>query len=511
MEKDTKISNRVKKNIIIHPWLLALAPIISLYDHNKDVAEFHYVIRPLVISLILITISSLAINIFIQNYRKSAIISSLWVVSFFLFTYFAKLFVWLNPWVDYNLLALVIFFIFLTSLSIIIATTKKSLQDITQLLNIFALVVLLLPTISASAYNLKNRPDIFQNNQITENVPTKADAPDIYYIILDGYGRNDVLKNLYHYDNSEFTNFLSDQGFYVASASHSNYPQTFLSLGSSFNMDYLDNLDVKFDPNSKDRMAIRKVIENNKVDNFLKSRGYTTVTWAGSYQMLKADMKIDYPLASSEFEDLIKDTTPLGLFIDPYHKFNLYKKKFLYLFDRLKNISAIKEPTFSYIHILSPHPPFIFDQNGNFSTEKICNKDGSDYLALCPGADKYRKNYTQQLIFLNKKVEEAVNEIIKNSPQPPIIIIQGDHGPGSNLDWTSLKNTDINERFPILNAYYVPEDIKTKLYPKISPVNTFRLIFNTVFNTNFELLEDKSYFAIWKYPYNFTEVTTQLK
>lgn len=512
-EKNTIISNRVRKNIIIHPWLLALAPIISLYDHNKDVTEFHYVLRPITIALILITIFLLTINIFIQDYRRSALTSSLWIVAFFLFAYFAKLFTWISPWVDYNLLALVIFLIFLVSLSIIIASTKKSLNEITKIANLFAAIVLLIPAISASIYNLKTPTNVSLNQQTNENVVARPDAPDIYYIILDAYGRNDILQEMYNYDNSSFTKFLTDHGFYVASQSYANYPQTFLSLGSSFNMDYLDNLEVKFDPQSQDRMAIRRVIENNKVYNFLKSQGYTTVTWTGSYQMVKADLKINYPLASSEFEDLIRDTTPIGLFIDPYHKLNLYKQKFLYLFDHLPDISQIPEPTFSYIHILSPHPPFIFDASGNIDKNNDCvaGKDGSHYYELCPGVDRYRKNYIQQLIFLNKKVEETISQILANSPEDPIIILQADHGPGSSLDWNNLENTRLQERFPILNAYYVPETIKSQLYPKISPVNSFRLIFNTVFTTKFELLEDKSYFAIWKYPYQFTDVTNQLK
>jgi len=132
-------------------------------------------------------------------------------------------------------------------------------------------------------------------------------------------------------------------------------------------------------------------------------------------------------------------------------------------------------------------------------------------MRLSPGQRLPKKNYIQQLIFLNKKVEEAIGQILSNSPQDPIIIIQSDHGPGSNLDWNSLENTNIQERFPILNAYHVPAAMKDELYPKISPVNTFRLIFNTVFDTKFELLADKSYFAIWNYPYQFTDVTSQLK
>jgi hypothetical protein len=65
--------------------------------------------------------------------------------------------------------------------------------------------------------------------------------PDIYYIILDGHGRADVLAMLYNVDNSTFTNGLEQRGFKVASQSRSNYMRTIQSLSSSLNMSYLDS------------------------------------------------------------------------------------------------------------------------------------------------------------------------------------------------------------------------------------------------------------------------------
>ncbi len=37
---------------------------------------------------------------------------------------------------------------------------------------------------------------------------------DIYFIVLDGYGRSDVLKEFYEYDNSDFLRGLKEKGFY---------------------------------------------------------------------------------------------------------------------------------------------------------------------------------------------------------------------------------------------------------------------------------------------------------
>jgi len=77
-----------------------------------------------------------------------------------------------------------------------------------------------------------------------------------------------------------------------------------------------------------------------------------------------------------------------------------------------------------------------------------------------------------------------VEEIISRSKIPPVIIIQGDHG-----FWGGAQ-----ERMPIMNAYYLPGKESSKLlYPNITPVNTFRVVLNTYFQGQFELLPDLNY------------------
>jgi hypothetical protein len=73
------------------------------------------------------------------------------------------------------------------------------------------------------------------------------------------------------------------------------------------------------------------------------------------------------------------------------------------------------------------------------------------------------------------------------------MIIQGDHGPS---------HFDTSARMTILNAYYFPGK-ESALYPEITPVNSFRLLFNNYFNTDFELLDDVSYYSEYPYAYQF--------
>ena len=53
--------------------------------------------------------------------------------------------------------------------------------------------------------------------------------PSVYHIILDEYGRADVLQAVYGFDNSEYLERLRARGFYVADKAMSNYGRTGLS------------------------------------------------------------------------------------------------------------------------------------------------------------------------------------------------------------------------------------------------------------------------------------------
>ena len=74
-----------------------------------------------------------------------------------------------------------------------------------------------------------------------------------------------------------------------------------------------------------------------------------------------------------------------------------------------------------------------------------------------------------------------------------------------------LSEEMLKERIEILNAYYLPDNAKDFLYDSITPVNTFRLIFNYYFNVSYELLEDKSYFSHIKRRCKFIDVTDKIK
>jgi hypothetical protein len=120
---------------------------------------------------------------------------------------------------------------------------------------------------------------------------------------------------------------------------------------------------------------------------------------------------------------------------------------------------------------------------------------------------EFVKGYRDQAAFITRRIEETITEILARSPEPPIILLQSDHGSELNLDMTDVKNTDVKERMTILNAYYFPDQKYGALYTGISPVNSFRVVLNTYFGADLNLLPDRSFFSTWADPFRFIDVT----
>ena len=108
-------------------------------------------------------------------------------------------------------------------------------------------------------------------------------------------------------------------------------------------------------------------------------------------------------------------------------------------------------------------------------------------------------------------MKEVITHLLLENNTPPIIILQGDHGSVLTLDWENPTNDMIRERMTILNAYYLPENGNEILYDDITPVNSFRLLFNNYFESDYEILDDKMYYFVSSEPPPNIEVTDILK
>ena len=297
-------------------------------------------------------------------------------------------------------------------------------------------------------------------------IPLAVDSPetpDVYYIILDGYARADVLETVCHCDNSQFIAFLRSRGFYVADESCSNYPMTFMSVASSLNMRYLD--DELKSPGYADVYAMW---DNPLVARVFQSKGYRFVYLATNFKSRLAGADVVFQRKPAwllnQFAESLMRTTGLRYFEPQMADQHLYE------FKAIKQVPRLKGPKFTFCHIITPHPPYVFDRVGNVCCDvpqSMFFKDGTEQQQN-PASEAARRAYSEQLLYVNQRIEEVVDSILAQSEVPPVIIIQGDHGTFFTLPskWTDESLDQFaQERMPILNAYLVPDAMRRKLRP----------------------------------------------
>jgi hypothetical protein len=508
------------KKVVLLPFLIATFPVISLWASNVDFISPSMVIRSLVLTMALAALLLLLLHLATREWLNAGVITSLILLVVLTYGHFYTILrdiPALNSVIRHRYLLPVIGSL-LGFMIILVLKNGKIVPSALMFLTIMGLVLVGLPLTKLFLYQINVNYSKYRAPQarVETSLGTQTNTPDIYYIILDAYGRQDILKELYNFDNSGFIQALETRGFYVADKSNTNYMQTMSSLSSSLNMNYLDDYISRNGGRSSIPFST-ELINDNQVRRLLSANGYQTVAFETSFEDLsKADVFLKPPqqknlltqaiLPTNEFESMLIETTVgkvwLDLFIErngtansvltlPYLQ---HRVRVIFTLTDLGNVAKMPGRKFVIAHVVSPHPPFIFNRNGGFVSPKdpYALTDGDDYEG---GPDAYISGYTEQIQYINKLTLAAVDDILANSSDPPIIIIQGDHGPGAYLKWGSLAGSNVKERMAILNAYYFPDGDYTSLYPSISPVNSFRAVLNKFFGTEMELLPDNHYFS----------------
>lgn len=524
-----------KRLIFLHPFLFALYPVVFLYAQNMHEYAESTIVAPLFLAALFAVIVFGITTFFLKDTAKVAICSSaiiLLSLSYSRLLEFVTDIAYKNtPPSSIQTIVIVVSIVLIVAIVYAVLKYQKYLLQINKLLTFLA-AFLVLYSLGEIVLFETQTGRIFSPSSATpletpKKVTVSKDAPDIYYFIFDRYAGPKSLQEEYDFDNSAFFNFLKNKGFYVAEHAKANYPKTFLSLGSSLNMEYLDYLTVQTNGGaSRDESLVTPLIRNGKVIQFLKERGYTIVnigpkTWTPTSENPSADKNFVMPNSTYPYADIFTtgflNTTivapilqaviknPNDVSVDPDN--NEHRNIAIYELGVIDEAIDIKGPKFVFVHILLPHDPFVFDRECHPISETQVNQHDHVY------------NYLQQLQCTNTKITGVINDILTKSKTPPVILLQSDEGPfpmkepiDASQSWSKASDTALAEKFPILSAYYFPNVPTDTLYDSISPVNSFRVLFNTYFGTDYELLPDKNYvFQDSKNYYKFTDVTERVK
>jgi hypothetical protein len=510
---------------VLHPLLFAAYPVLALLARNIDWLRPQQALRPLLVAVAVAVAALVLLARLLRDWHRAALLVSLALILFFAYGHLYEIVkLGLGANIGRHRYLAPLFLGAGTFLAWWIWRRVQHPEAATGPLNLVALVALAFPVMTLARWGYTSLASAPANPPATSDLRLPADqrAPDVYFLVVDGYARQDTLQVVYETDNSPFVGFLEDHGFYVAGDARSNYAQTSLSVASALNMDFAVALVAELAEGTAGRDSLWRLIQHSEVRRQLESLGYVTVAFStglpgteltdADYYFTTGSTVDDLGLAGpSPFESLVIQTSLLRLVSDgvagmPVFPYELHRNRIRNTLEILQALPTTDEPKFVFAHIIAPHPPFVFAADGSPITPDAPFTLRFSFDGGSSSSEAYIRGYRDQVKFVNSQLEKVVQAILEQSEVPPVIILEGDHGPDSN----SGRQSYIQERMTILNAYHLPGG-NDGLYPGITPVNSFRIVFNEVFGGDYPLLEDRVLYSQYVTPFEFKDETDSIK
>ena len=523
-----------------YPWLLGIIPILHYYTENLSLVIDAEVLPILLFMLVGTTIVFVLCRRKLQDLHLTAVFTTICSIAFSLSGHlYVEVFIprSLGVWTIVVLLGLAIIGYRLSKMRPrgIFVQTTPSFNLIALVLLFFQFIRLTIGLVELSRY-----VDVFVdfNKLATDkpNVPKAMDSltrPDIYYIIPDGYPSNSWLEETANFDNSAFSEALEDRGFIVVDHAQSNYPITVLSLASTLNMQYYNSNPSPY----SDKMYLKLETANSKVSRFLLESGYTYIQLLTNTLLPSptADIKkyftsqgpIDIEIEFAAISDGLWNSKTIdggNISIDRVTKHSFFAaymdttllrlarsrllplihhqqligysdknpEKFAETIDEAIRVSEMPEATFTIIHLLKPHQPVVFNENG-------------EHISWIPSPTT--EEFGAQMKYINTRFLYLIDSILASSEYPPLILFQADHG-------SLLGNAPGDRRityYDVYAAYYLPPPHTVDFPRPYTTVNAFPLILNEVFDSEYELEANRMFETLQRYdaPFDQADVTEE--
>jgi hypothetical protein len=331
--------------------------------------------------------------------------------------------------------------------------------------------------------------------------------PNVYFMILDAYGRADTLKLALGFDNERFLGELERLGFFIPRHSVSNYPATNASVGSMLGLDYPEAAKKLETAASLFR---RELLGANPVVEKFKAEGYRYILVPGGiWTKISCGGEEDLCLEKTrplEMERALTSLTPIpilqllphgspfsrwlaptpGDYLEPDDVFGRFGGQ----------MRALQRPFFMMLHFAGIH-------DGIYNADCSKGRLGSPVLYDSTSVSRY----TASVNCTNRQVLDLAARIVAEDPDA-IILLTGDHGPyvkppGIPVDpeqavrpfsWGANTPEDYRNMFGTMTALKIPASCSGLLSDHHYAVNNFRIVFSCLGNTEIKLLEDRAYY-----------------
>ena len=519
----------------VHHVLIAAYPILFLLANNLAEVDPREGLIPTVAAVGVALVLFLILGVVGLSWRRAAVLVSVVAVTFLMYGHVAGA---LAPTGIPGLALLAGWVAIAVAIGIGVVLVPTDLRGTTAVLNVASglLVAISLATV---VEHVLTDPAVYAGGQRISTVdPSSAPTPDaspgteaaplrdIYYLMVEDHGSPRTLREYRNLPDSDFYDWLADEGFTVLEDTRSNYGRTPLSVASSMNMTYLDELAAEMGPDEPSHRPLEQMVADPEAVSFLKARGYSYVLLGSQYNLTdNSDVADVNPLfkQTSDFIAVLTESTILPPVADLLgFEDELSDRRRIYdaaiwglrTFPQLRDLPG---PKFVFMHLFLPHEPWVVDAEGQYVSDEAAKE--------LPLAEQMETQWA----FVYREMRSVIAGLLEGPEETrPIIILTTDEGPnpdvmpmiefdspgsGCNcdIDWSSATDAHLDEKFSIFAAYYLPGVAETCLYPGMSSVNTFRVVFDLYFDAGMPLLPDRNFIHRNRsHPYDLTDVTDRL-
>jgi len=384
---------------------------------------------------------------------------------------------------------------------------------------LFSLTMAFLPLVQYGVATVGNKTGSRSNIDIA-NVDQWESRPDIYYLILDGLGRADVLEEIYEIDISGFIETLSREGFVVADRALSPHPMTWLSIPAVFDQEYQAYPGPRGRPATHSQTN-RIMAGDSQTHEELAGQGYRfVIATEGRGQLCSLNLSPIQELAtclvkgdslSAAIRERLGWLTPLyglsrrGLLPSVVSRWlaaedlrwtdgkeqggTFMAGDVLRAVDSVKDAHALA-PVFVVAHMMYAHPPYTLDSNCGPSSHETFSPSVNawdDLVGLQMGVDCTR---------------QQVLRLIEGVGGDAVIVLQSDHGPGHGSllgeSGPTLEETPIEDlwvRASAFSAVRLPNRCRNQVSDTYAGVNTFPVVFSCLSEMPRALKPQSSFWA----------------
>ena len=512
----------------VHPVLLAAFPILFLWAENVGETEPREVIGPLALAVGAVIAALAAAGLVVRERRRAALLVSIGVLGFFLYGHVLEA---VRPLRITEGRLLLGWAIAGAALVAVVLRTRADLRPPTALANLVGALLVVNSVVTLGGYAVS---EATAGTPAVPAAPSLRPAPspspspggasggqlrDIYYLVVEDYGSARTIDEYLGLHDDGLFDWLESQGFAVLRDTRSNYGRTPLSLASSLNMTYLDEVAAGYGPDFSGYAPITRLVRAPEVARFLRERGYTFAQLGSQYTLTASSDIADVNprfRSTSDFQAVLYDTTILPAIAgrlgieDGRDGRRVNYDAVRWQLERFPEIAALPGPKFVFMHLFLPHHPFVVDASGA-------------YVPRSAEASRSREErYQAQWSFVHREMQALIEGLLDvPEDERPIIVFTTDEGPnpegmptvGGDIAWGRATTEQLDQKFSIFAAYLLPgvDPTQAGLYPEMSSVNSFRVVFNAYFDAGLPLLPDRNWIHRDKHhPYDLTDVTERL-